>query len=126
MHVECVTNVIPGWNDDENNLRQIATWIRESLGPLTPWHITRFFPYAQLTDVPPTPIPNLERAAAIGREEGLAFVYLGNVATATGSNTYCPTDGRLVVRRTGYNTSVQGVTRDGKCAHDGTELGIVV
>ena len=126
MHVEAVTNVIPGWNDEEDNLRSIAHWIRDNLGELTPWHVTRFFPYAQMTDGPPTPISTLERAVQIGREEGLRFVYLGNVASKTGENTYCPRDGKLVIARSGYQTRVVAVTKDGKCAYDGTDLNVVM
>ena len=126
MHIECVTNVIPGWNDDEDNLRSIAVWIRTELGPMTPWHVTRFFPMAQMTDVPPTPITTLQRAVEIGKQEGLHFVYLGNVATATGANIYCPTCGRLLIRRVGYSVQVVAVDGTGRCRYDGTELGIVI
>jgi len=126
MHVEAVTNVIPGWNDDEDNLRSIARWIRDNLGDLAPWHVTRFFPYAQMAEVPPTPIAALERAVEIGRNEGLKFVYLGNVATKTGQNTYCPGDRNLAIQRTGYQTKVLAVTKEGKCQYDGTDLNIVM
>ncbi|MEN6372080.1 MAG: AmmeMemoRadiSam system radical SAM enzyme [Armatimonadota bacterium] len=126
MHVECVTNIIPTWNDSESNLRQIARWIAGNLGDLTPWHVTRFFPYAKLQDVPPTPPETLYRAAEIGREEGLKFVYLGNMPTDTGENTYCYTDGTLAVERAGYSTKILAVTPDGKCATDGTELNIKI
>lgn len=126
MHIEVVTNVIPTWNDDEANLRKIARWVADNLGELTPWHVTRFFPYAQLTNVPPTPAQTLERAVQIGREEGLKFVYLGNLITKTGENTYCPTDGRLVVARHGYDVDILAVTPDGKCAYDGSDLNMVM
>jgi len=125
MHVETVTNVIPTWNDDPENLRAIARWIAENLGDRTPWHVTRFFPCAQLTDVPPTPIETLELAERIGREEGLKFVYLGNIA-AGDQNTYCPVCRSLAVSRFGYTTRVEGVTDQGRCAHCGEELGIVL
>lgn len=124
MHLECVTNVIPTWNDSDENLRGTARWIVENLGDLTPWHITRFFPYAKLQDVPPTPPATLLRAAEIGREEGLKFVYLGNIATPTGQNTYCYIDSTLTVERSGYNTKLAALTPDGKCATDGTDLNI--
>ncbi|MEN6520116.1 MAG: AmmeMemoRadiSam system radical SAM enzyme [Armatimonadota bacterium] len=124
MHVECVTNIIPTWNDSEDNLRQIARWIADNLGYLTPWHVTRFFPYAKLQDVPSTPPETLHRAVRIGREEGLKFVYLGNMPTDTGENTYCYTDGTLAVERAGYSTKILAVTPKGRCATDGTELNI--
>jgi pyruvate formate lyase activating enzyme len=126
MHVEVVTNIVPTWNDDEDNMRKIARWISQELGELTPWHVTRFFPYAQLTNVPPTPPATLERAVAIGHEEGLKFVYLGNVASRTGMNTYCPTDGKLVIARNGYNVDLVAVTPEGKCAYDGSDLNLVM
>jgi len=125
-HVECVTNVIPGWNDSEENIRQTAGWIVENLGELTPWHISRFYPHAQMQDVPPTPVETLEMAKRVGEEEGLKFVYLGNVRTKTGENTYCPSCGRLVIERSGYTTRVVGATQEGKCAHDGADLNVVM
>lgn len=124
MHVECVTNVIPSWNDEEDNIRAIARWIVENLGELTPWHISRFFPHAQMTNVPPTPVETLEMAKRVGEEEGLKFVYLGNVRTADGENTYCPSCGKLMIERSGYSTRLVAVTADGKCGCDGTELSI--
>ncbi|HOT22953.1 MAG TPA: AmmeMemoRadiSam system radical SAM enzyme [Thermoleophilia bacterium] len=101
-HVEIVTNVIPTVNDDETTLRAIARWIGQELGPETPWHVTRFMPYLELSHLPPTPIQTLERALEIGAEEGLSFVYIGNVPGHAGENTVCPSCKRLLVRRTGY------------------------
>lgn len=125
MHVEAVTNVIPTWNDDPDNLRAIARWIKDNLGDLTPWHVTRFFPCAQLTNVPPTPLETLEKARTIGLEEGLKFVYVGNVASGD-QNTYCPACHTLVVSRFGYSTQVHALTENGTCASCGADLGIVM
>ncbi len=99
MHVEVVTNVIPGLNDNESELRCIASWIRDSLGPEVPWHVTRFYPHLDLSHLSPTPVSTLERAKAIGQEEGLWYVYLGNVPGHEGENTYCYTCGELLVER---------------------------
>jgi pyruvate formate lyase activating enzyme len=101
-HVEIVTNVIPTFNDDAGPLGGIAAWIAASLGPDTPWHVTRFVPYLEFAHLPPTPVATLERAARIGREAGLRFVYIGNVPGHEGENTVCPNCRRLLVRRTGY------------------------
>ena len=124
MHIECVTNVIPGWNDSQDELHGIADWIVENLGVSTPWHVTRFFPYSGLSDVPPTPAETLRIARKIGQDAGLHFVYLGNIATETEQNTYCPTCGRLMIERAGYTTRLVAVTHEGKCSHDGTYLNI--
>ena len=124
IHVECVTNIIPGWNDSEDNLTRTASWIRDKLGPDTPWHISRFFPYGELSHIPPTPPATLESAVEIGRQTGLHFVYLGNIATETGEDTYCPTCGSLNVRRTGYTTQLVNLDENGNCGSDHTNLNI--
>ena len=126
MHVECVTNVIPGWNDSEENLSNIARFIADDLGPETPWHISRFFPYGKLSDIPPTPPETLERAVRIGKDAGLQFVYLGNIRSETGENTYCPKCGALAIRRSGYRTEVVGLDEEGRCPVDATPLNIQV
>jgi pyruvate formate lyase activating enzyme len=113
MHVEVVTNVIPGMNDDEGQLRGIATWIRERLGDLTPWHVTRFYPNHRLLDVPATPLPTLERAWDIGREAGLRFVYTGNVPGQGHEDTVCYACGKTAIERSGYEIRVTGLA--GSC-----------
>lgn len=102
LHVEVVTNVIPTYNDDDATFHQLAGWIRESLGPETPWHVTRFIPYLALSHLPATPLSTLEHARQIGLEEGLEYVYLGNVPTHPAENTLCPRCGSLLIERSGY------------------------
>jgi len=127
IHVECVTNIIPGWNDSADNIERTARWICSELGPTTPWHVTRFFPHNRLNNVPPTPLTTLENAAQTARDAGLKFVYLGNVQSHGGSDTRCPKCGKVAVRRDGYNATVTPlVTADGRCADDGENLEIRV
>jgi len=76
IHVETRTNVIPGKNDDVDELRRIAVWIRDHLGADSPWHITKFFPAYKLADVPPTPSEILWAAHDAAREVGLTNVYV--------------------------------------------------
>ena len=122
-HVEIVTNVIPTLNDGEDMLRRLARWIVDELGPATPWHVTRFMPYLELSHLPPTPIRTLERAVEIGRKEGLQFVYVGNVPGHTGENTVCPNCRRLLVRRTGHE--IEDVALKGTlCAMCGQNVNI--
>ena len=99
MHLEVVTNLVTGLNDYPDELKELARWIRERLGPDTPWHITRFFPYLSLSHLPPTPIQTLEKARGIGMEEGLNFVYLGNLPGHPSEDTYCPSCGELLIER---------------------------
>jgi pyruvate formate lyase activating enzyme len=121
MHVEVVTNVIPTLNDDDKQLEGIAGWIREELGELTPWHVTRFYPHHHMMDLPPTPVATLERASDIGKKAGLKFVYAGNVPGHSSESTVCYSCGKTVVQRYGYQTEVTGL-EGSKCRFCGAEL----
>jgi len=124
IHIECVTNIIPGWNDSPETLAAVARWIKKNLGDLTPWHVTRFFPYAKLTDVPPTPPETLYKAREIGLKEGLKFVYIGNLPVEKEDDTFCPKCGNLAIHRNGYSTQVLAVTPEGKCPKCREDLNI--
>ena len=97
--LEVTTLVIPGINDEPEELQNAAQFIVRELGADTPWHISRFFPDYKLMDVPPTPQKSLERAWEIGKSAGLRYVYLGNVPGEEKQNTYCPDCGALLIRR---------------------------
>ncbi|MFC2069759.1 AmmeMemoRadiSam system radical SAM enzyme [Chloroflexota bacterium] len=121
MHVEVVTNIVPTLNDDDGQLEAIAEWIRDELGELTPWHITRFYPQHRMTDLPPTPITTLEHACEIGKKAGLKFIYTGNVPGHGSESTVCYSCGKLNVERYGYQTKVVGL--DGsRCRFCGADL----
>ncbi len=99
--LEITTLLIPGLNDSDEELKDIAFFIRE-LGPETPWHISRFHPQFKMLDVAPTPVSSLRRACVIGKETGLHHVYSGNVPGDEGENTYCSNCQKLLIRRYGY------------------------
>jgi len=121
MHVEVITNVIPTLNDDDQQLEGIARWIKDELGELTPWHVTRFYPHHNLMHLPATPIATLERAYDIGQKAGLKFIYAGNVPGHQSENTVCYSCGKVVVRRFGYEAEIVGL--DGsRCRFCGAEL----
>ncbi|MCW3131617.1 MAG: AmmeMemoRadiSam system radical SAM enzyme [Candidatus Methanospirare jalkutatii] len=101
IHLEVTYLIIPKYNDSDEELRAFARWL-VALDAETPVHFSRFYPTHLLTEVPPTPVSTLERAASIAKEEGLEFVYLGNVPGHEYENTYCPDCGELLVKRTGY------------------------
>ncbi len=75
IHIETRTNVIPGKNDSEDELRRIADWIRDSLGADSPWHVTKFFPAYQLSHLPSTPNSIIEQAVDNAHATGLENVY---------------------------------------------------
>jgi pyruvate formate lyase activating enzyme len=123
MHVEVVTNIIPTMNDDDKQLQDLATWIRDELGEQTPWHVTRFHPQYKMNNLHSTPVATLERAHSIGKEVGLHFVYLGNVPGHSSEHTTCYSCGEMVIERRGYEAKVTGV--DGsKCKFCGADLNI--
>lgn len=121
LHVELVTNVTPTINDDPGELREMAAWIHDSMGPETPWHVTRFHPCLDLSHLPPTPMQTLERTYSMGREAGLQFVYLGNVPGHQGQDTLCPSCGAAVIRRHGFGVVSSGLSGD-CCAACGTPI----
>ncbi len=114
MHVEIVTNVIPGINDNEEDLWKIAAWICRELGRDTPWHVTRFFPHLQLSNVSPTSLETLRNIKKIGLTQGLKYVYLGNVPESKGENTCCPDCGTILITRKEFTTRILQMNK-GKC-----------
>ncbi|MDO8674223.1 MAG: radical SAM protein, partial [Dehalococcoidia bacterium] len=123
MHIEVVTNVIPGMNDADSDFQGMASWIRDNLGELTPWHITRFYPHYKLGHLLPTPVQTIDRACEIGRRAGLRFVYVGNIPGHAGENTICYQCGYLLIHRVGYNVRAAGFN-ESKCLNCGAEVNI--
>jgi pyruvate formate lyase activating enzyme len=111
--VEVTTLIIPGLNDDADGLRDIARFIL-SVGPEIPWHVSAFYPTYRMTDRPRTPASKLTEARKIGLEEGLRFVYSGNVPGDEGENTFCPGCGHLLIERFGFRI-VRNNIEDGHC-----------
>ena len=124
IHVEVVTNIIPEYNDKEEEMRSLAQWIYRNLGEDTPWHITRFHPQLELRNHYATPVSTLEKLKKIGEEEGLRFVYLGNVPGHPGENTYCPRCGRLLIERRNYLVGEYNI-KDKTCVFCGERIPIV-
>jgi pyruvate formate lyase activating enzyme len=120
VHVEVTTLVVPGVNDDRLSLAAIAARIACDLGANVPWHLTAYFP-AYRFSAPPTPVAALERAWTIGREAGLRFVYIGNVASHPSGNTICPNCGALIIERRGLAVARNRLQK-GCCPECGAEI----
>ncbi len=116
--LEVTTLIVPAYNGDEANLRDIANFIRTELGIETPWHISRFFPHYKMSHIPPTPPGILKRAREIGYEEGLRYVYTGNLPGDDGENTFCYQCGKELIHRWGFQVSENNI-KDGKCSNCG-------
>ncbi|HOE69176.1 MAG TPA: AmmeMemoRadiSam system radical SAM enzyme [Candidatus Omnitrophota bacterium] len=112
--LEIVTLLIPGENDSPEEIRSLARWVRENLGTDVPLHFSRFFPKYKLNNLPPTPPETLIAARSIAMQEGLRFVYTGNVANPEGETTYCPGSGETAIARQGYFITRNNLT-DGAC-----------
>ena len=112
--LEVTTLVIPGWNDQPEELRRLAEFIVGELGREVPWHVSAFHPAYRMLDGPATPAATLQQAAAIGREAGLHHVYLGNLPMAGGEDTLCPHCQATVIQRRGFHLLAQSVDH-GRC-----------
>ncbi len=116
--LEVTTLVVPGRNDSPGELRDVARFLARDVGTDTPWHVSRFFPAYKMSDLPPTAVDSLKRAREIGQEEGLEYVYVGNVPGKPWESTYCPRCSNLVIERAAL-TLLANRTRAGACQRCG-------
>jgi pyruvate formate lyase activating enzyme len=119
--VEVTTLIVPGLNDDPSELKALAEFLVEDLGPGTPWHISRFHPTYRLTDRPATPVETLRRAREIGLSAGLRHVYTGNVPGDEGENTFCPACGVMLIERWGFRVGKPRL-KEGACPQCGASI----
>lgn len=118
LEITCL--LIPGENDGEDEVREMAAWIATHCGPHIPLHLTAFHPDHRLLNLRSTPVATLVAARAWAQAEGLHHVYLGNVPRTGGSDTRCPTCGGLLIQREGFRVlanRLQGSTCPG-CRYD--------
>jgi pyruvate formate lyase activating enzyme len=114
--LELVTLLIPGFNDSEDELQRLTAFVA-GVSPDIPWHVTAFHKDYRMQDPADTRPADLARAAAIGREAGLRYVYAGNLPGLVGDleDTRCPGCGELLVRRYGYVIREYRLTGNGAC-----------
>ena len=120
--LEITTLLIPGLNDDDREISEMARWIVQHLGPQVPLHFSAFHPDFRMLDLPPTPPTTLARARARAMAEGLQYVYTGNVRDREGGTTTCPGCGAGVVVRDWYRIERYALTDDGLCTRCGTPI----
>jgi pyruvate formate lyase activating enzyme len=119
---EITTLLIPGQNDSDEELRAQSKWIAKELGAHVPLHFTAFHPDFKMTDLPPTPPATLTRARRIAMDEGLQFVYTGNVHDPEGGTTFCPGCGEALIRRDWHRIEDYRLTPEGKCGKCATQI----
>jgi pyruvate formate lyase activating enzyme len=110
--VEVTTLLIPGYNDSEKVLQDLADFLA-GVSPDMPWHISAFYPMYKMKDVPMTGIESIRRGLQAGRKAGLKYVYAGNV-TGENENTICPVCGEVLIERLGYRI-IRNSVADGRC-----------
>ncbi|MCX6254206.1 MAG: AmmeMemoRadiSam system radical SAM enzyme [Bacteroidia bacterium] len=110
-----ITNlVVPTWTDNLDDIRSMCRWLSDNGFKNTPLHFSRFYPIHKLEQLPPTPVEILNNAWRIATEEGLKYVYTGNVPGNEMSNTKCPSCNSTLVVRQGYRIASNTIT-GGKC-----------
>ncbi len=119
-HLEITTLVIPGYNDDEKEMELQAEWIADELGNHVPFHLSRYFPMYKRND-PSTSPETLSKLASIASKY-LSYVYVGNINSDIGQNTYCPVCGKIITKRSRYNIKHQYLDREGSCSECGTKI----
>jgi len=120
MWIEVTTLVIPGFNDGDEELGKIASFLA-SVDKDLPWHVSRFHAAHKWGDRPATPVATLERALEIGRSHGLRYVYTGNLPGSQGEKTSCPNCGALLIDREGYRIR-RGAVAEGRCGACGVKI----
>ncbi len=112
-HLEITHLIVPGFNDSEDEFRNMILWITEKLDENVPLHISRYYPTYKYNEQPSdmNSLGNYYGWAA----EHLNYVYLGNVNIPGKSNTYCRKCGKVIIERSGYHTSLSGVNNEGRC-----------
>ena len=117
---EITTLIIPGFNDSENELKEIAQFL-VTISPDLPWHISAFYPNYKMLDVPSTPKETILKAYHIGKEAGLKYVYTGNIPDSNYESTYCPNCGFKLIERWGIEMIENNLLGD-KCPKCGTKI----
>jgi pyruvate formate lyase activating enzyme len=120
--LEIVTLLIPGWNDSESEIRDVARFL-VSVSPDIPWHVTAFHSDYKMSDTENTPVRTLLKAADIGSEEGLHYVYAGNIPGHVNQfeNTYCHSCRQLLIERKGFSV-LNNVLINGRCPKCTTQI----
>jgi pyruvate formate lyase activating enzyme len=119
MWLEVTTLIVPGDNDSDEELKQIAGFIADELDVFTPWHISAFHPDYKVQDKETTSMELLANAKRIGEEKGLKYIYMGNVMTD--AKTYCPACGEMLIDRFGFDTITNRLIY-GTCPACGREI----
>lgn len=118
--IELTNLIIPGWNDNPEEIKAMCNWIIKNIGDHVPIHFSKYFPCYQLR-APETPVSTLEKAYKIAKDAGMKYVYIGNMMTSK-ENTYCYHCKELLIERHGYQILRNKITSENKCPLCGFEI----
>lgn len=121
--IEITNLIIPTLNDSTKDIKNLVLWVKKNLGCDVPLHFSAFWPTYKLTNIPATSIDTLKKARKIALDEGLHYVYTGNLPDMEGSTTFCPKCKKPVIARRGY-TIVENKLKKGKCSCGGKIAGV--
>ncbi|MFQ6074980.1 MAG: AmmeMemoRadiSam system radical SAM enzyme [Candidatus Bathyarchaeia archaeon] len=124
IHIEVTNLVVTKHGDSIDDIRGLATWIRDNLGKDTPFHLLRFHPDYRLTDIGSTPLKTLEQAYEAAMDAGLDYVLLGNVPGHRYENTRCPSCGEVVIGRYGFEVIKWLLGPDNTCMNCGHKIAV--
>jgi len=125
VHVEITTLLIPGQNDNPDELKDLAKWVYDALGPETPLHFSAYHPDYKFRDVENTSPRTVFKAVEIARESGLWYVYAGNIGYSEENNSICHECGKILVRRRGFSATADQLGQNGTCMNCGAKTGFV-
>lgn len=121
--LELTNLVVPGYNDSDAMVRQMAEWVLATCGPDTPLHMSRFFPKYRFRAIDPTPTETLLRVRKVAFNTGLRYVYLGNLGGDPAESTYCPKCWLKVIERVGFRVTNKGLDlRTSRCVKCGYRI----
>jgi pyruvate formate lyase activating enzyme len=124
IHIEITDLVVPAVGDNLEEARRLSRWVYDNMGPMTPLHFLRFHPDYKMMEFPSTPISTLEAHHKIAKEEGLEYVYIGNVPGHELEHTYCHSCKKIVVRRYGFDIVEWNLDGKNRCKFCGAGIPI--
>ena len=123
-HIEITDLIIPEIGDNLDEARKLSRWLYDNLGPDVPVHFLRFHPDYKLMHLPSTPVKTLEEHCRVAREEGLRYVFVGNVPGHPWEHTYCPECKSIAIKRYGFDITGWNLDERNRCTNCGYELPI--
>jgi pyruvate formate lyase activating enzyme len=119
--IEITNLLIPGENDSNTEIERLTKFIAEELSKTIPLHFSAFHPDYKMLDTPTTPVSTLKNSYSIARNNGLLYVYTGNIPVFDYKCTYCPNCRKSIIERKYYLVTDQHLKGD-KCGNCGYSI----